>query len=73
MKTQAQLILEHMQNGGRITKKGAERWPFLCRNLPGRIFDLRRSGYRVTTRTLKSRCPRTGKRIAYAQYYLEDV
>ena len=72
MKTQKQLIREHLQAGKKITHKQAERWPFLCRRLAARICDLRGEGMPIRSRTIKNRCPRTGQRIAYAQYYLED-
>lgn len=69
MTSQKQLIRQHLEAGKTLTHKQAERWPFLCRRLAARICDLRREGMQVETRTIKDRCPRTGQRIVYAQYF----
>lgn len=70
MKSQTQLILEHLLAGNSLTPKQAERMPFCCMRLAARILDIRRSGYQVKTDTVKHKSHRTGKPIAYARYSL---
>ena len=70
MKTQNDLILSHLERGGTITAKRAERWPFLCRRLAARVADLRAEGHDIQTEIIKGRCPRSGRIIRWARYKL---
>ena len=46
--TQCKLILEYMKKNGSITPLEAIQ-NFGCMRLSGRIFDLKKQGYRITT------------------------
>ena len=58
--TQFRNILAALKTGEKITALDAlNRWG--CFQLPARIFDMKRAGYRIITRMVKTR---NGKRIA---------
>jgi len=73
MKSQTQLILEHLQAGKSLTPKQAARMPFCCMRLAARICDIRRLGYNVETSRISHKSHRTGKSEAYARYSMEDL
>jgi hypothetical protein len=58
------LILAHLQNGRTLTALEALEW-FKCFRLASRICDLRKAGYCVQKRTIKTN---SGKSVA--EYYL---
>ena len=70
MRTQNQLILKHLREGGAITQKEAARSPFYCMRLGARIYDLRQQGHKIQKDMIKRRSPRTGQQVAYARYTL---
>jgi hypothetical protein len=57
-------ILAHLQSGRKLTALEALDW-FKCFRLASRVCDLRKAGYLVEKRTIKTN---SGKNIA--QYYL---
>lgn len=62
--TQNQEILQYLKKGGTLTQlEAADR--FKCWRLSGRILDLRRKGFDIRTRLIKTS---TGKIVA--EYYL---
>lgn len=65
LKTQCELILDHIQNHGSITDMEAFELG-ICR-LSGRIFDLREKGYNIKTEYIKGK-NRHGKKIRYGKY-----
>ena len=71
MKTQNQLILEHLQKGCTITQKMAYRAPFYCTRLSARICDLRGDNHNILSDTIKYSCKRTGRTVRYARYFME--
>lgn len=64
--SQEQAILSHLQDGNRLTPLEALH-RFGCFRLGARVYDLRRKGYRVNARTVRTAA---GKRVA--EYWLED-
>lgn len=60
-KSQAALILDHLQHGGGITPLGALHM-FDCLRLSGRILELRRAGWNIKTEMITMN---TGKSVAY--------
>lgn len=65
LKTQCEIILDHIQKHGSITDMEAYQLG-ICR-LSGRIFDLREKGYNITTEFIKGK-NRHGKKIRYGLY-----
>ena len=66
IKTQCDIILNHIQTHGSITDMEAYQMYGICR-LSGRIFDLRQRGYDIQTNFVKSK-NRLGKKIQYGVY-----
>jgi len=64
--SQRNKILTYLEKGGGITSLQAMRW-YGCLRLGARIHDLRRLGYAIYTKTLKTE---TGKHVA--QYFLRN-
>ena len=71
MKTQTQLIINHLQAGKTLTQKQVYREPFYCTRLAARIYDIRADGVEVGVDIIKRRSKRSGRPIAYAQYFME--
>lgn len=67
MKTQFKMILEALERGERLTALDALR-RFGCFQMAARIFEIKRAGYNVKTKTVTSA---NGKKH-FALYYLEN-
>ena len=72
MKSQAQEILDYLKQGHSITQSYAAHH-FRCWRLAARICDLRASGVRVVTETVKRKSKRTGRPVKFAAYSLQDL
>ena len=69
MKSQTQEILDYLKQGHTITASYAATH-FSCWRLAARICDLKASGVRVVTKTVKRKSKRTGRPVKFAAYYL---
>lgn len=69
-KSQCDKILDYMERHGSITQMDAVK-EFGCYRLSARIFDLRDSGYAITT-TICVGKNREGHTMQYAKYRLEQ-
>ena len=68
--TQKETILEHLKEHGNITDLVAYR-KYAIRRLGARIWDLRREGYKITSKdTVKKN--RFGKQTRFSTYILEQ-
>lgn len=71
VRTQCEMILEHMITNGSIDDNDA-RDLYGCRRLPARINDLRKDGYKIQTIMTESK-NRFGKTVHFARYILMEV
>jgi len=72
MKSQNELILNHLKKGNSITQSYAATH-FRCWRLAARICDLRRLGHNIVTDTKKLRSKRTGRMVQYAVYSMGEL
>lgn len=68
---QEDMVLDHLVNSGGITADVALR-EYAIRQLPARIFRLRKRGVRVVTYMRTGR-NRLGEAVHYAEYRLEEA
>ena len=67
--SQSDEILQYLRQGNRITPSYAINH-FRCFRLAARIYDLRRDGVDVRSRTVKRKSKRTGNTVAFAEYFI---
>jgi hypothetical protein len=67
MKTQNQKILEHLDEGKKLTALQALKL-FGCMRLSGRIYDLRSQGYDIGVESYRTKNNKT-----VARYYLKEA
>lgn len=65
--TQRRLILSHFKKGGQLTKAEAIKEPFYCTNLGDQVFNLRKQGFPIDKKMIKS-----ANGAKFAIYYLES-
>lgn len=70
MKTQNDMVLEHLRAKGTITPMEAMNQYGIMR-LGARIWDLKRDGHRITRRLVSGK-NRFGLRVDFAEYRLEE-
>jgi len=68
--SQTDLILSAMQRGERFTALKAIDPPYRCMRLASRISDLKRKGYTIQTRTIKTP---SGKRVSEYWMIIENA
>lgn len=68
--TQNEMILKHLQTGRSITP-GEALTEYGCMRLASRISDIEKMTGRTIARRKVSRKNRFGKRVSYAEYWLE--
>lgn len=66
--THCDRVLDYMRRKGSISQKEAAD-AFGCERLSGRIYDLKRMGYRIVT-TFDTKPNRFGDMTRFARYYL---
>ena len=70
MKTQNEMVLEHLRANGTITPMEAMSQYGIMR-LGARIWDLKRDGHRITRRLVSGK-NRFGLRVDFAEYRMEE-
>ena len=70
MITQREQVLKYMEDFGSITPLQAVADLGIYR-LGARIYDLKKAGYKITSRTMKAK-NRYGKTVRFAEYRLEE-
>lgn len=70
--SQKQMVLAHLQRFGVIDPMTAIR-EYGCYRLSAVIYDLRDDGYSITTRKSEEYSKITGRKVQYAQYWLDDL
>lgn len=69
--TQTDRILRHLREHGSITPLEALR-EYGCMRLGARIWDLKRQGYKISSRIETAR-NKHGERVQYARYTIEEA
>ena len=58
-----------LENGLKLTQAEANRWPFCTSRLGARIYDLRKEGLDIKTKTISVKCA-DGHKAEVAEYSL---
>ena len=69
--TQTEMILNHLQNKGRITPLEALNL-YGCFRLGARVYDLRQRGIQISKKMIEAQKP-NGKKERFAAYYLTEA
>ena len=72
MNSQTGEILNYLRTGKTITASYAIT-RFRCYRLAARIYDLRRLGFNVESSTVRRKSKRTGRIIAFAEYFIPNA